>query len=47
MLAMLACHQVPSPHEVMRVLGLFYYWHPWQPIPQARILCPSWFVKGG
>jgi predicted TIM-barrel fold metal-dependent hydrolase len=33
------CHQVPSMAVVMHHLGLFYYWHVWNMIPQARIVC--------
>jgi hypothetical protein len=38
-LVMTFCHQVPSAAVVMRHLGIFYYWHIWQPIPLARVVC--------
>ena len=36
------CHQIPSPAVVMHHLGIFYYWHIWQPTVDrwtAHIVC--------
>ena len=33
------CHQVPSIAVVIHHLGLFYYWHIWNILDTARIVC--------
>lgn len=33
------CYQVPGALVVMHHLGLFFFWHVWNVIPVARVVC--------
>jgi hypothetical protein len=36
------CQQIPSVLEVIRHLGMFYYWHVWETIPVIKTVCMPW-----